>query len=61
MEAINQLLWSINNKESHEEEPSPVFWAEQDQEEPSLMPDSDINDKILNIISEIVKTNQIYT
>jgi hypothetical protein len=61
MEATNQQMRSIGDKKSHEEEPSPIFWPQQYQEEPSPLLDSNINDKFLNLISEIEKTNPIYT
>jgi len=60
MEATNQQLWSISNKEAHDEEPSPIFWPQPYQEEPSLLSDSDIYE-MLTIISEIEKTNQTNT
>jgi hypothetical protein len=58
MEETIQQLRSIGNKEAHDEEPSPIFWPQPYQEEPSLLLDSNIYDKMLNIISEIEKTNQ---
>jgi hypothetical protein len=61
MEETDQQLQSISNKESHDEELSPIFWPQPYQEEPSLLSDSDIYDKMLNIISEIEKTNQTNT
>jgi hypothetical protein len=56
-QTINSHSEFIAKIEAHKEEPSPIYWPPQQQyqEEPSLLSDS----KMLNLMREIEKTNQI--
>jgi hypothetical protein len=52
LEDSNQLLQPITNKETLEEEPSPIYWPQQYKEKPYLLSVSDLKDKMLNLMRE---------
>ena len=52
VEDNNQLQQPITKKETLEEEPSPIYWPQQYQEESYLLSVSDLKDKMLNLMRE---------